>query len=920
MNKPNPFKPDNSNGLPAVGRCRLFLLLQWTVCFLVVYISPIMETKGQYAYAAEDENAILTFDELLVTTYLEATWSFNTHMLISNSNSLYIRVEDLFKNLEIPYEVVENGDKLEGFIGNERKAYSLDFGTKKIKVGSKTTSVVKELLKENGALYLESSAMAKAFGLHVAFNHRSLSAKLTSDFELPKTKQIRLEKTRRNISKLRGEQVAVDTVLKRNYHLFRFGTMDWGFAMSQSLQETSSNSFSLGLGTELLYGEVNASAYYDSRYEMDKRQIRYNWRWIDNDRKLIRQAQLGNIYNSTIATVNSPVIGASIRNSPTTVRKASGFYNLNEYTDPNWTVELYINDVLVDFTTADASGLFAFKVPVVYGYTTLKLKFYGPLGEERTDERTMNVPFTFMPANTFEYGLSGGVLQDDNKSRFGKVDFDYGINRFLTVGGGMEYLSSIPNNPFIPFAKIAFQPFSKLIVNLQYAHGVRLKGLLNYYFNQSSFLEIDWAKYVMGQSATQFSALEERKVMVSVPYKKNKITGFAKANFNQFIYQPFVYNQFDIMFSAHCNQFSANSSSLLNWVSKGKAYVSTNFSLSYKMKSGLVFRPSAQYDLQKKNFMIVRTEIEKRFAKAYFSLSYERNVASRNDNLYFSFRYDLPFARANVSASYSNDRFRFSENAQGSLAFGGKNGFAKAGYNSSLGKGGILFYPFFDLNHNGIFDKGEKMVLLTRVKISGGSATIGEKDSIVRVSDLNAFVDYNVDFTDLDLDNIAWRFKYKRYRVLVDPNQYKSVYVPIVSVGEVSGMVHLNRNNTLEGIKRILVKFYKKNSTAMVAEILSESDGYINYVGLEPGAYVARIDSAQLNNLNFEADPPQIDFTINTTEQGDLVEGLNFVLRQKPSDSLKEQENAQGIDGPDSPKKNKGLPVSIKPDVKKNEN
>ena len=112
--------------------------------------------------------------------------------------------------------------------------------------------------------------------------------------------------------------------------------------------------------------------------------------------------------------LDAPVVGASISNSPNNqFEKLHGYYNINEYTEPNWTVELYINDVLVDYTVADASGLFVFKVPIVYGYTTLKLKFYGPMGEERIEERTRNVPFTFMPAKKLEYNVSGGVLQDE---------------------------------------------------------------------------------------------------------------------------------------------------------------------------------------------------------------------------------------------------------------------------------------------------------------------------------------------------------------------------------------------------------------------------------------------------------------------------------------------------------------------------
>jgi hypothetical protein len=58
------------------------------------------------------------------------------------------------------------------------------------------------------------------------------------------------------------------------------------------------------------------------------------------------------------------------------------------------------------------------------------------------------------------------------------------------------------------------------------------------------------------------------------------------------------------------------------------------------------------------------------------------------------------------------------------------------------------------------------------VKVINGRAMIS-KETIIRISDLNSFVNYNVQFSDADLENISWRFKHRSYEILVDPNQYK---------------------------------------------------------------------------------------------------------------------------------------------------
>ena len=844
--------------------------------------------EAQDHFIPERELAPFAYEEIPVRVVAEGYKIFYVNAVYANNKLLYVNIKDLFATLGIPCITGQKGNSLEGFIDPGSRPYRVDFTLKQIINGDKTVECKNALVKEMGNLYLECSLFAEAFGISTTFNYRAICIFLKADFELPAMKQIRIEKMRDNVSKLKGEEMA-DTVVKRDYHLFRFGTLDWAAASIQTWKGATNNHFGLGLGTELLYGEADITVNYYDQYKFNDRQLQYIWRWVDNDKKVIKQAQAGKISTQTISYIAAPVIGAVIRNSPTTLRKAKGYYTINEKTEPNWTVELYINNVLVDFTKADASGSFLFKVPIVYGYTILKLKFYSPTGEERTEERTMNVPYTVMPAGGFEYGLASGMVQDTSRSRFGRGEFNYGVSRMLTIGGGLEYLSSITNGAYIPFAMATIQPYTKLTLSGEYAHGVRTRSLLNYYFRKDVLLELDYTKYVNGQMATRFNAPEERKAKLSVPFRYKKINGFAKFDFTQLIYKAFSYNQAYITISAYYKQFSANSATQFNWIGRNQAYVTTDLALSYRLNKGYTVRPSAQYNISRNRFVTCKVAVEKSIPKGNIFVSYERNVLSGANLVSLSFRYDLSFARTNITATQINSMYAISESAQGSLAFGSGNKFIYITNNSTMSKGGISLYPFLDLNNNGLFDLGEHLVKVNDVRTFGGKVILSEKDSILRITDMNAFVNYLVEFKDNDLENIAWRFKYKSYQVLVDPNQFKRIDVPVVSVGEVSGMTYMGSDNALKGIGRISVKIYRKNDPKVVAEILSESDGYIYYLGLEPGEYLARLDSAQLQDLGFSVKPAQRAFTIRTSEAGDMAGGIDFVMRSAQQDSLDEQ-------------------------------
>ena len=864
----------NTSGLANQIRFGLVLLFYFMMF-------SVAQGKGTIDFKDKELEPIVSFDEIPVELFIKGYGKIEVDVLITDSNKLYIDIADLFNKLGVSCVRRANEDYFTGFIENESRPYVIDFQERKISIGKTSIYSPNGLFKETDIIYVESNLLNEAFGLNMIFNYRSLSIVMDANFELPLVKKARLEKIRQNVSMLQSQnEVISDTVVGRNYHLINGLAVDWAVYTNQITGQKSLNNYALGLGTELLYGEAKLGFNYYDQTKFDRRQLYYNWRWVDNDSKYIKQAQVGKVPTQSISFLGAPLVGASFTNSPNSVRKAKGTYIIRDYTEPNWTVELYLNDVLVNYTSSDASGLYVFEVPIIYGYTTLKLKFYGLLGEERVEERTMNTPYTFMPVNVMEYNVSAGVLEDETGSQFGRGEFNYGVTKSLTVGGGVEYLSKLSDQPAIPFANVAFQPFTKMVLTMKYAHDVSYSGLLNYYFGRNTFLEVDYTNYFEGQKATLNITNEELKIQLTLPFTRANVSGSTQFNFIKYSYDAFDFNQFNAVFSGRYKNYSSNVTLSSNWITERDPFISSTVVFSHRMRNGLTVRPSFQYNITDSNIIRYRVEIEKRVAKMSVSASYERNVQFSTNNLFFNFKYDLPFARTNVSASSTSNIMSFSEGAQGSLAFGGDNGYLNKGINSALGKGGILLYPFLDINQNGKRDKGERMVFLSKVRVSGGKAISSEKDSIVRISDLNAFVNYNIGFSDAELENISWKFKHHSYQILVDPNQYKKIEVPILVMGEVSGMVYFNMEDKLKGLGRISLQIL--NSVGeIVAETLSESDGYFNYLGLKPGKYTVRVDNKQLTKLDYQSSPNLYSADIEVSEDGTIVEGLDFQIKVK---------------------------------------
>lgn len=863
-----------TNLLRRTGRASIGFLLLISTCFC------IDGATAQDRLTSSNEEAPVTYDELSVLVVMERYKDYYVDALYSSDGLLYICVEDLFKPVGISYAVSQRGDSLSGFWGEKRVPFLLDYNNQKVQAGKLSSSYHRGLVLNNGTLYMESTIFVNVFGMKMNFNFRMLTLNASLGFEPPVYKQRRLEKQRIGLNPY-GEEVVADTVVKRNYHFFKPGTFDWAALAYQKWNGSSYEILRAGVGAELLYGQADFSVYYNTSYKLNSQNLYYLWKWVDNDKSLVRQAQVGRINYKSIAFINAPLIGASLRNTPTTLRKAKGFYTLSESTNPNWTVELYINDVLVDYTKADASGQFSFKVPLVYGSSRLKLKYYGPLGEERIDERSVNLPYNLVPKGEFDYGVAGGVVQDTSWSKFGKAEVDYGITNSISVGGGVEYLSSITSGEYIPFARFAVQPFSRMVISGEYAHDVKTQGILSYYVWKDLLVELDYTKFVKGQKATISTAQEERKVRLFFPFKIKSLPFLTRFEFFQQVYRTLNFNYASAMLSMYYRQFSANSTTSLNWVGGRSPDVLSNLALSYRLPLGFTIRPSVLANLSDSKVIMYRAELEKMIPRGYMSLSYQHFVQNISDYVSLNLRYDLSFARVGATVGRLNSDNFSMETVQGGMAFGGGNGYTYFSNNSSVGKGGLLLFPFLDLNQNGEFDEVEKMLNVSSVKTIGGKVVRSTKDSIIRIVDLMPFTYQLVELEDQTLDNISWRFKHKTYKILIDPNQFKRVNIPVIVVGEVNGVVSVRKDDSLIGQGRLIVKIYKEGEKTPAAETMTESDGYFTYVGLEKGRYVACIDSTQLQRLDYSSTPPLVPFTIRGIEEGDIVSDVNFVLRKR---------------------------------------
>ncbi|WP_307529346.1 hypothetical protein [Pedobacter sp. W3I1] len=790
----------------------------------------------------------------------------------------YLPVISIFNFLKLNI-ISKNPDSVSGTFIDPGARFFMDPAKNRIIYRDKVYPLKQgDLISTATELYLRTDYFGEIFGLNCTFNFRNLSVILNTDLELPILRELRLEQMRTNLSRLKGEFKA-DTVIGRNYPLFYFGAADYAVITSAGNKDLPKDArVSLGLGGMLAGGETNVVLNYHNNEKLNPRQQYYLWRYVDNNGSLAKQFLAGKIQGRSIASIYAPIIGIQVTNAPTTYRRSFGTYTLSNHTEPNWTVELYVNGVLINYVKADASGFYTFDVPLVYGNTVVKLRFYGPYGEERSTEQNINIPFNFLPKDEFEYFASTGIVEDANHTRFARFSSNYGISKNVTVGGGIEYLSSISSGTKIPFINTSVRLLPNLLASGEYDHNVRSKALLSYNLPSGLQLELNNTWYKKGQTAINNTFVEDRKAILSFPIRTRSFSAYTRITVQQLILPNTKYTTAEWMLSATLGNFNGSVTTYSYFLKGTNPDVFSNFSLSTRLLKNLLITQQAQFNYVDKSLIAVKTEIEKRvFRNGYINAVYERNFNSHINNIELGVRYDFSFALTRLSVRKSNDEVRMLHGLSGSLIHDSNSGFTNFNNHSSIGQGSILLIPYLDLNGNNRQDKSEPRVQGLKIKINGGRITQSIRDTTIRITDLEAYTNYNLELDSSGFDRLAWKLPKKNYNVIIDPNYVKNIAIPIVVYGEASGRVILKEQGEDKGQGGLIINFYNERSVK-IGQTISEVDGYFSYLGFFPGKYTAKIDPGQLEKLHLIASPGSTDFTILRSIDGTLISNLLFNL------------------------------------------
>jgi hypothetical protein len=791
---------------------------------------------------------------------------------------LYLSVAGLFDYLKITHHFTTGIDSISGYIFHPGDPYLIDNRRHDISYQKKIFSFKpNDLIRAGDHLFLKINYFGVVFGLECAFNMRSLSIALVSGSELPVIRALRLEKL-----DLKFRQPALvfeaDTSIGKKFRLFHIGAIDWSVNATEKINSLRYGRISLNIGGVLAGGDFKTMLYHTTDHPFIEKQQSYLWRFANNDNKVVRQVMVGKIFSQSISSIYDPIVGFQITNAATYYRRSFGSYTYNGYTQPDALVELYVNNTLIDYIRADASGFITYQIPLSYGNTEVMLRYYESSGEVFTEEKNFVIPLTFQPENEFEYTLSAGMVEDWEGSFYSQGRIKYGMTENITVGGGIEYVHSAATERMLPFVNGSVRLAPNIFVNGEYVSDTRFKGNLTYFSPSRIQVEFNYTKYNEPQEAIKNNYTEERKALVSMPFKFRNSAGTSRLSFDQNILGAISYYNVELQLAMATRNVSINITNNAIFKHGTDANIYSTISSSLKLPGQVRFIPRVIYNLTDKQFLSLNLGIEKNISSQLsMNVSYEQRFDNPLTYYRVGARYNFSFARLSSTGSFSKDASVLSMSASGSVMLEKQAGGIEWMNQSNVGKGGVAFLAFLDLNANGIKDAGEIKLKGINVKMHNGGGRKIHSDSTIIYSGLEAYSNYNFTIDGNGLENISWKVMHPMVSTTIDPNQVKLIEVPVVVMGEVSGKVYIVEEGGWKGIGHVKINIIH-SLTGLTASTVTESDGYFSYLGLMPGEYSLQVDEVMLKKTNMVVTTDFQTFTIHENREGDIVDDLKCVL------------------------------------------
>lgn len=881
-------------------------MIRWRAQYPLLFLLLLAFLAEQGSAQSEDQEVYLTFRyENVVNQYVTAIYREDGTFLLPH--------QELFRALELDAQSDLATLTLSGFLPG-RGEWRLNYRDGVFQLGNQRVEIEPEQIHLTEMdFYLHPSLFRELFDLEFQVNFNQLSLQLESNWTVPAVARAERERQRGQLSPA-GNLIPEYYPLEydRDRHILNGAFFDYNLTATQSDQVYSSQ-FQGAIGTELLGGDFQGILFGNlSQQSATLRSSGLRWQYGIRDTPWISRVTVGQANSRGLLPVT--YTGAQITNEPLEPRLLFDMHHYRGRTSPQAEVELYRNNTLVDFMRADSEGEFRFKFPLTYGTSQYDLRIYHPNGEISERKNRIQIPFEFNPPGEITYRLSGGQLDTPlpgtvTRNHMGRGRLNLGLTNWLTLSGGAEYFEGITEERPTLSGALSTRLFRQYLLQFElgdryfyranasvvYPSGISVSGsyerqleestLYNRSGNQSRIQSSFFLPIQLGSLPLFFRTTvqhEERTTNRQTRYSLDLNSRLGQAN---------------LRFSWRDTQVGP-----VQWTttpsSRLLGSVTYSFSRSRQTAAlirGLYVRGQSSWLAHTSELYDAEISLSRRiFTSGRIQLGGGKNFAGNFLFGRFSLSFDLNRIRTNTTARHYRDTFSASQNLRGSIGVDPKTRYIQMNQRQQVGGAALAIRLYIDESGSGTYDEGDAVLHQNALRVDRGGGTIAFRDGVTYITQLQPYRRYNLSINKNALVNPMLMPAVEQLSAVTDPNQFKVINIPLYMSGIIEGQVVREEEGITTPVGGARLKLRNLSEEGpfqdFEQEIRTFTDGGFYAYEVPPGPYELQVAQSQLDATGLQMDPGPLKFEVQSTEQGDFVEGLRLRLTQRPEPVVETEE------------------------------
>ena len=836
-----------------------------------------------------------------------------------DEGGLLLPLREFVRALEFPIGVDPANGRADGWFLSEDRLFALDIANRQVVIEGRKQTFDGQLVEiHTEDIYVDTRLLSRWFPVDVEFDLANLLVVVRG--REPLLAEQRLERERRQGAavarrgRYEAEYETVDVPYQwANWPLVNVSSQA-GFQRDSLGQNSLTSQYNLLATADLV--KMDSSLFVAGDEGQGVTQVRFAMGRKDPNGELLGPLDVtsytfGDIATPSVALIANSTFGRGAQISSFPLQRTGEFDSTTLIGELplGWEVELYRNEVLLDFSSSRADGRYEFvDIPLLFGVNVLRLAFFGPQGQRREEVSRVLVGPSQVPPGEIHFRVAANqheeylipvpetaatASSDLQGEARAMAEFEYGVNKSFSLAGGVTTIPLTGGRRTYANvgARLGYGPvFSRLDLVGENTGG--MAGKVGMQIN----LPLNWTIIAEHGEFRDFVSEDfEDDGDLAVRLSKLRLNGVVPGG--SYFRLPFGFSA-----SREQSESGATETRLGNRISLSVSRLSLSNSINWTQVDGT----AADYTDANGSFLMAgrigRTSVRGNLAYEIEPLNELSSAALLADHLIgadftagagverrfstnqgttvtgnVSRRFDL--AALGLRGEWTNDG-SWGAFMTLSFAFGRepRTGDWRMSSRQMADKGSVSARVFLDNDYDGNFGEGD--TALEGVTFRGYGAS-GKKttdaDGVAFLTGLPPYRETDIVVPPQGLEDPYWVVDPEGVTLVPRSGNTATVDFPVVVTGEVDGMVYLREAGNVVEAADVALQLVDSGGK-VVARTKSVFDGFYLFSFVRPGDYSVRVDPAQLERLGLASTGAR---KAKIEGDGTIVSGIAFTLSRK---------------------------------------